>query len=265
MVDDLASLLNRKYLKLRQQYWHVQALVAHFSKRSLPSPRFILFGRGRSGTTVLVNLLNSLPHLQCEGEILHNYVPFPRLHVQGRSARSKASGYGGKILSYQIRDVQTALDAPDTFLQTLNQKDGFRILYLRRKNLLRHALSNIRARHEQFHRKQSERPQQRPALHVDPEHVVEWMDSSKALRDYEHRLLNGLPHLSLTYEEHLKDPPSHQSTVDMVCEYLGIESAPVQTEYQKIAPRSLREGVSNYDVLAEHLATTEYAKYLEET
>jgi hypothetical protein len=91
------------------------------------------------------------------------------------------------------------------------------------------------------------------------------MDSSKALRDYEHLLLKGLPHLSLTYEEHLKDPPSHQSTVDMVCEYLGIESAPVQTEYQKIAPRSLREGVSNYDVLADHLATTEYAKYLEET
>jgi hypothetical protein len=51
----------------------------------------------------------------------------------------------------------------------------------------------------------------------------------------------------------------------MVCEYLGIESAPAQTEYQKIAPRSLREGVSNYDVLAKHLATTEYAKYLEET
>lgn len=264
MADDLLSTLNRQYLKVRQQYRHLQALVAHFSSQSLPVPRFILFGRGRSGTTALVSLLDSLPDLQCDGEVLHNYVPFPRLHVLGRSARGPTSGYGCKILSYQLRDVQTALDTPETFLHTLHEQDGFRVLYLRRANLLRHALSNIRARREGFHQKQSDGPREQTALTVDPEHVVEWMNSSKALRAYERRLLKGIPHLSLTYEEHMQDSSNHQSTVDAVCEYLGIESAPVETEYQKVAPRSLREGVANYDSLAEHIASTEYEKYLDE-
>lgn len=264
MADDLFSILNRQYLKVRQQYRHLQALAAHLSSQSLPVPRFILFGRGRSGTTALVSLLDSLPALQCEGEILHDYVPFPRLHVLGRSAKSALPGYGCKILSYQLRDVQTALETPETFLHTLHEKSGFRVLYLRRKNLLRHALSNIRARREGFHQKQSDGPREHTALTVDPQHVVEWMDSSQALRAYEQRLLKGIPYLSLTYEDHLKDPSVHQATVDKVCEYLGIEPAPVHTEYQKIAPRSLREGVANYDALAEHLASTEYAKYLDE-
>jgi len=262
MIDDLGSTLNRHYLKGRQQYRHLQAWTAYLTGASLPSPRFVLFGRGRSGTSLLISLLDALPALRCEGEILHDYVPFPHAHVLGRCARIRSRGYGCKLLSYQVRDVQTALDAPRTFLRILHHDDGFQVLYLRRTNLLRHALSNIRARRDTFHRTGEEDAPSRPALHVDPEHVVEWMRSSEALAAYEHELLDGVPHLSLTYEDNLRDPEAHQSTVDTVCDYLGIQSAPVETSLQKLAPRSLRAGVHNYDELARHLQNTPYEQYL---
>ena len=264
MVDDLVSALNRQYLKVRQQYRHLQAWTATLARTSLPEPRFVLFGRGRSGTSLLISLLDSLPSLHCEGEILHDYVPFPHTHVLGRSARSHSGGYGFKLLSYQVRDVQTALESPKTVLRTLHHDDGFQVLYLRRTNLLRHALSNIRARRDTFHRTGDAASPSRPALHVDPEHVVEWMRSSEALATYEHALLEDVPHLSLTYEENLRDPDAHQSTVDTVCEYLDIEPAPVETSHQKLAPRSLRAGVANYDELAHHLRATPYEQYLNE-
>lgn len=264
MGDALLSLLNRQYLKVRQQYRHLQACTAYLSGRSAPKTRFILFGRGRSGTTALVSLLDALPSVRCEGEILHDYVPFPYVHVLGRSAWTASPTYGCKILSYQIRDVQRALDAPTNVLKRLHENNGFQVLYLRRTNLLRHALSNIRARREHFHQKEQEASTGGSALHVDPENVIEWMRSSETLREYEHTLLEGVPHLSLTYEEHLRNPATHQSTVNSICEYLNVETAPVDTNYQKVAPPSLQDGVANYRALVQRLDGTPYAKYLDE-
>jgi LPS sulfotransferase NodH len=263
MGGDVLSALNRQYLKVRQQYRHLQACIGHLARRRPPRTRFILFGRGRSGTTALVSLLDALPSVRCEGEILHDYVPFPFVHVRGRSRRARSAGYGCKILSYQLRDVQSAFEAPHTVLRELHHRCEFDLLYLRRTNLLRHALSNIRARRDQFHRQKSD-PTERPPLTVDPDHVVEWMRKSEALQRYEEKLLEGLPYLSLTYEEHMRDPSAHQSTVDLICEYLGLPSAPVETDYKKLAPRSLRTGVSNYETLAQHLETTKYEPFLEE-
>jgi LPS sulfotransferase NodH len=263
VFDALRSALNRRYLVARQQYRHLQALWALHRRAACPEPRFVLFGRGRSGTTALIGMLDDVPALACEGEILHDWVPFPMRHVRGRCARSAGPGYGCKILSYQIRDVQTRLARPEAFLRTLHATHGFRVLYLRRTNLLRHALSNIRARREQFHQKKGDGSAERRALQVDPDRVLEWMRSSEALKQYEERLLENIPHLSLTYEEHIRDAAQHQNTVDGVCSFLGIESAPVESSYEKVAPPSLREGVANYDALARRLQDTPYATYLD--
>lgn len=264
MFDALVSALTQQYLKVRQQYRHAQALWAHRQTGpDVPSnPRFILFGRGRSGTTALLSMLDDVPALHCEGEILHNYVPYPYRHVLGRSARTGAMGYGCKILSYQVRDVQTALEHPEAFIHRLWDEGGFQILYLRRTNLLRHALSNIRARREQFHQKMDGAPAQARALHVDPNRVVGWIRSSEALGTYEEQLLRDVPHLSLTYEEHIRDSEAHQETVDEICSFLGVESVPIESSYEKIAPSSLQAGVANYSELADRLKDTPYQRYL---
>lgn len=263
MFGDLTAFLRRRYLFLRQQYRHTQALWAYLSRRTLPETRFVLFGRGRSGTTALVSMLDEVPALRCEGEVLHNYVPFPRCHVLGRCARCDAEGYGCKILSYQIRDVQSPTEPREDFLRILHKEHGFQLLYLRRTNLLRHALSNIRARRESFHQKKSDPDRETPAMHVDPEHVVEWMQSSEALSDYEHQLLEGLPYLSLTYEADIRNPGDHQATVNAICDFLDVLSTPVESSYRKVAPPSLQENVANYEELARHLKDTKYAPYLD--
>jgi LPS sulfotransferase NodH len=208
-------------------------------------------------------MLDDVPGLQCEGEVLHNYVPFPYRHVWGRAARCSAATYGCKILSYQIKDVQRPPGRRTDFLRTLHREHGFQIIYLRRTNLLRHALSNIRARRDTFHRKKSAPDTEPTALHVDPDHVVEWMEGSQALNDYEHKLLEDVPYLSLTYEEHLHHADDHQATVDLVCDFLGIESGPVESSYRKVAPPSLRDRVANCGELAQRLDGTPYAQYLD--
>lgn len=264
ILDAARTVLRRRYLFARQQFRHLQAGLSYLSGRPLPETRFVLFGRGRSGTTALVSMLNDVPGLRCAGEVLHNYVPFPYRHILGRAAGCTAEAYGCKVLSYQIKDVQRPPGRRENFLHTLHHDHGFQVLYLRRENLVRHALSNIRARRETFHRKKSDPDGEPTALHVNPDRVIGWMQSSQALRRYEETLLTDVPHLSLTYEEHIRHADDHQTTVDLVCDVLGVASGPVESSYRKVAPSTLRDRVANYEELVRRLDGTPYAKYLDE-
>ncbi len=234
--------------------------------RQLSPKRFILFGRGRSGTTTLVSLLNSHPQIVCEGEILALPVFFPHQHVLARCANSGAAVYGCKILSYQVSQVQS-IKSRQAFIHDLYQQ-GFQIIYLKRRNLLQHALSNIRARQFGFHSKTSA-PGAGSAgtpssIAVDPDELLRWMQGSAHLERFEDEALQGVPHLPLVYEDHLADASSHEATAAIVFDFLGLDHVPVSTEYRKVSPESLRDSVANYDELVQALQGTPYAPYLSE-
>lgn len=145
--------MSKQTVKLAiQQLWHY-ALYFRQQPR-LPSQRFAIFGRGRSGSTVLTSLLNAHRHISCEGEILHDRVFFPRLHIDWCASRCQSEVYGFKLLSYQLRDVQP-IGNPARFLRSLYD-GGYQFIYLTRRNLLFHALSNLNARQNKFHHRLQE-------------------------------------------------------------------------------------------------------------
>ena len=120
-----------------------------WKKPSLPANKFVIFGRGRSGSTLLVNLLNNHNKIHCDGEIMHDHLLFPRLYIDLSASRYQSRVYGFKLLSYQLKDVQQIYD-PEKFLLSLYES-GYKFIYLTRRNLLAHALSNINARQKKFH------------------------------------------------------------------------------------------------------------------
>lgn len=229
--------------------------------KTLSRKRFIIFGRGRSGSTALVSLLNGVPGMNCEGEILNQRVLFPQTHVEAQCRNARADIYGCKILSYQLRDVQPILDKTN-FIRRLNNK-GFRIIYLKRENLLYHALSNIRARAFGFHSKKTEQ-RRHGKIEIDLDDLLGWIQKSEALDDYEKLLLEDVPHLPITYEQHLLNPEEHQATADLVCEYLGIAGGHAETNYQKVSPKKLQDSVSNHSEMVEFLKGTPYGRYLDD-
>jgi LPS sulfotransferase NodH len=222
--------------------------------------RFIVFSCGRAGSSTLVSLLNSLPAVYCDSEILFHRTLFPYTHVHATCARSGAQNYGCKILTYQIRDIQPIRNR-ETFLNRL-YNDGFKILYLKRNNLLFYALSNIRARATEFHQRKKDPLKPYIALTVHPEEVVQWIKAGESLAQYEQKLLENVSCLKLIYEEHFQSELNHQSTMDMICDYLGLNSAPVESEYRKVAPESLEEYVVNHKELSDYLQHTDYSHFL---
>lgn len=234
-----------------------------WQKPLLPSNKFVIFGRGRSGSTLLVNLLNSQDKVHCDYEILHDRLLFPRSYIDLCALRCKSRVYGFKLLSYQVRDVQPISD-PEKFLFSLYE-NGYKFIYLTRSNLVAHALSNINASLKQkFHHRSCEGELEYKPILVEIEEVFQRIQYSEELGEYEKKLLKKIPHISITYEENLLDRECHQKTVDKVLELFNLPSNPVKTNLVKLMPLELSKMVENYEELIQAIKKSKYAHFIKD-
>ncbi|MEF8817619.1 MAG: Nodulation protein H [Salinibacter sp.] len=226
-----------------------------------PETRFVLFARGRSGTTLLLSMLNAHPAVEADGEILRRRALRPLRLVKQCKAQTQAPVYGFKLLSYQLRSLQTHLSDRRAFLEALVEQ-GYRVLYLRRRNLLRHALSGLYAEHRRRWHQTDTDATDRPAIRVRRDDLFRWLDGSAQLRRFEQEVLDGLPHLSLTYEEHLEDPARHADTLHRTTDRLDLDPIAPDTSLRKTTPRRLSDLATNPDDVRRWVAASPYARFL---
>jgi LPS sulfotransferase NodH len=226
-----------------------------------PDRRFVIFGPGRCGSSLLVSLLNSHPSVHCDGELLHDPILAKILYIDCRALIAPGEIYGFKLLTYQLRSVQRIRD-PGGFLRRLFDR-GYGFLYLSRRDTLRHALSNLYARRRGvFHHHVEDGVVNAQKVYIDPEELTTWMRWREKTSQFELRLLDDIPHLSLVYEADLLESESHQHTVDRISQYLGIPSADVQATYAKVTPSNLIDFVDNYDEIVRSVEKTEFKRFL---
>ena len=222
-------------------------LLLHREKK----PGFIVFAQGRSGSTLLEDLLSSHPKINRAREVLGK---LPRrqnlfLWAEAQSRRSAKEIWGFKAKIYQISDNQRT--DPARFLQTLRQH-GWKIIYLRRRNLVSQGVSNfVRVRRGQPHKKND--ADETVHLHIDPDALVEFIRKKEKYLQLEANALAGIPHKCLVYEDHLMNAQDHQKTADELFAWLGVSSVPVRTKLRKITPTGLQDVIENYDEVAQAL------------
>ena len=220
--------------------------------------KFVIFGRGRSGSTVLVSLLNSLPDIYCDGEIYHNKVFFPKIHMKRKCYQSQSKIYGFKFLTYQLLRYPDKFQIP--FLEYL-LRNNYRVIYLKRKNLLMHAISNIRAREFGFHNK-TNNDREKKKIYIEIHELFKWLQGSEKQAIKEELLLKKIPHLKIIYEENLENTKNHQQTMDIICEFLNINKGKVKTEYKKVSPSKIENSIENFEEISKKLKNTTFEKYL---
>lgn len=234
-----------------------------------PAQRFVIFSRGRSGTTLLVNLVGHNPDVYCDGEILRHWKYFPEAYVlkRMRDAQSKwpFKAYGFKLLSYQLDEV-LHLRRERAMAEWL-QRNGFRMIYVLRRNLLRLAFSNIWARHYGFHsaKNRAERhpDKARTPIVVEQEDLMWWLHGlTRKYRD-ERAFLDGSPHLEIVYEDDLAEPEQWEPTMNRFFDYIGVDRAPVETTFKRTTPETLDQIVANHEDVRAWLAGTEFEAHLE--
>lgn len=230
---------------------------------SLSEKRFVIFGNGRSGSTLLVNLLNSSDKVYCDGEILNRAsVIFPNLFIKVQASLCLKSVYGFKLLDYQLKQLQKIKD-PDKFIVNLH-KEGWKFVYLTRRNKLNYALSILNALNRQgFHHRDNDGELTREKLKVDIDKVLYWIREGEAHTQHWDDVLRRIPHIKLTYEDNLRDSRFHQDTANQVFDFLGLTRCDVESNLVKLMPSDPLQMIDNRQDLVRVLEMTEYARFLE--
>lgn len=218
--------------------------------------RFVVFARGRSGSTLLADLLNCLPGVFCDREILNRPVLRPRLWIESQRRVHPGLHYGFKVKIYQLTDAQHMRE-PGRLIRDLHG-DGWKVIYLYRRDLVRQIVSSFilaRDTSANTHYTVQQTPERRP-IHVKPAVALAGIKARADLQAQELRILEGLDRLEIVYEDDLIDPPHQQATLDRVAAHIGVATATATTQRQRINIGRLSELVENYDELADILVGT---------
>jgi len=123
--------------------------------RARRSAGFCILTSGRTGSYLLVELLDSQPKIRCDGEIFAAWRDFPVRLVKGRQKAVRLRGaqaYGFKINTLFLSARFLAASPKRGGLELIRhlRDDGVMFLHLRRRNLMRQAVSTMRGEDHGF-------------------------------------------------------------------------------------------------------------------
>jgi hypothetical protein len=231
------------------------------SRWATPERQFVVVTAGRTGSELLVSLLDSHPLILCDSEILAERRSFPSQILKGRLAIAglrSCQAYGFKLLGTHFRYFQ--LGPPETCLRHLHEC-GWQIILLERSDLLQQAISHLRAAGTRYHYHRGDAVTFSPMV-IDPMAVVATMFILEEDIDFLRSALTDVPHLRLVYEDHLGRPDQQQQTIERICSQLGVRTAPATSDLVKITPHSTADQVVNFRELANALTGTRYENYI---
>ncbi len=225
-----------------------------------PIKKFLIYGFPRSGSTLLVSLLDAHPDIHCEGELLIHPLFDPRRYIDCNASICRKEIFGFKLLVDHFETQN--IESPATFLSSLVQS-GYLIINLVRRNLFRAALSSLYASFiGKTHIKKTDGEIRRIPMHVDPTVLLRKIKRFEDL-EYNHSIsLKDFTYQTICYEDDLLTKSKQQATVDRICEYLRIASAPVDTNILRTTSDDVEDFVENYAEISASLENSEYERFL---
>lgn len=236
-------------------------LKAVSTSKSQPANKFVIFTSGRSGSTLLVDFINSNPKVQCDGEHLKRRVANPIGLLRLFERQSQQDTYGFKLLSYQLLNVQTGIKDKAAFFKRLLQQEGYKLIYLERENRVKQALSIIHGLHSgRWHNKGKRK--QTMTFELDPAIFYKFLEELAILEQFEHQIIAPYPHLHLVYERDLQDAAQHVAAMQKVSDYIGVEMTMPQSKLRRVSPPKLDELITNKQALINCLKNTPNERYI---
>jgi LPS sulfotransferase NodH len=237
-------------------------LLYPFAPKSRPQKKFVIFTVGRSGSTLLVSLLHSHASIFCDDELFRRKLFSPLCYLKVKERLNKKNAYGFKLNTYHFR-VQKIPD-PAFLLKSIVDM-GYVIISLERRNLLRQVISHMHAvQTDQFHLRGAESRRKPGQINIDIHQLEQELNLFEGYQALQYKLLEPYSYLRIIYEDDLLISSQHQSTVDRVCNFLGIPAAKVVSNLKKTTPTDLSHLVVNYSQVEKYLETTKYAGQLDE-
>jgi len=235
----------------------------------LNNNNFIIFGQGRSGSTLLRTLLNCHPRVVCELELLshkrlskkhpviqHVIFPFPIQYLYLKVTFAKSDVFGFKLF------METRENA-EHVLKKLYLKN-WKVIYIQRKNIIKQSISLYIGRQTQQWVRRPSRPSPTEIYHIEPQELKKIIDQNISYLKQEKKLLENMDHLHVVYEEDLFYSDDWQRTADRIFSFLGISSVDVSSKNVITDLRTDAERIDNFDEIIQFLECNGYSAQVKE-
>jgi len=228
---------------------------------------FVILFIGRSGSSHLQSLLGSHPDVNCFDEVFNEKsregrfqgVEAVEAHLTEMYSRPETAA------GFQFKYPKQPALFPEVTRWLGARRSEVRVIQLRRNNRLKGAISlqnwkKIRAATAAANLRADSTYELQPLkLDIDAaiarmrDHERADIECASMAEQFEHSHL-------LTYEELCSDPAS---VVSDLLSFLGVDKRPLVSDLRKATTDDMRTALANYDEVAERLAGTKYAKYLD--
>lgn len=175
-----------------------------------------------------------------------------------RIPQKKIYGYKAKLpqLELQYKD--------DEKLKQVFLSDEIKIVYLRRRNYFRQAISVIIGRRRNKWHDRKESPLAGKKFQIDCNELLERMRWIEFYEEKERKILEDADYLFVSYEDDLLSPQNHQETSNKVFQYLGVNTVPVETNFFKTTSSKLSDFIENHEEVIDVFRQTKYADLLDD-
>ena len=226
----------------------------HYSSTmSQPSHRFVLFGSEFSGGRMVIDLLRQvagpLPETWQVESMLERRHFFPLRHIQRHAMACPNYLFGFKLSAVDLM-MTYGMGEPHRFVELLYNQ-GYKLIHLQRRDLMRHAIAILKA--------------QRPgSRRVDPQALLVTLKQLDDQRIAEAAIIAQVPHLTITYETDLLDPNVHNMTAQRLCRFLSLQPKQPTHHSMKLVHQQISNLIDNYDEVHATLKQSDYAYVLTE-
>jgi len=261
------ELFDIKYLIKTQFFGYARELQlntkALLKDRHQPEKKFLILSTGRSGSTLLINFLNSSPNVHCEGELLRSKNIAPKRVIRLSEQACPKQVFGFKLLTYQLLQLQPSISSKKEFLSGLIA-DGYKIIYLERKNSLLQAFSIIYAMQRNIWHYKNESTVEHSKITLDPKKLATVIQECEKFKVLESTLLENLPYLYINYEEDLQPKEKIFSTLQKLETHLGVPLQEPVISLKKVTPKKLSSFLNNYKEISNFiLSQKQYEQFTE--
>ena len=231
-------------------------------RQVLPPVRFMLVTTGRSGSKLLVDLLNSHPQVICDFELLHDRQPNPLLHLARRAAVAGAAG--ARAWGFSLHPphlVRQGVADQSAWIDRVHNQ-GVRLISLIRGNPVAYAVSALVARESEIWHTYGDEDEERESVTLDLDRFVRYMAHIESDIWRTHALVDARGHIALTYEHDLADSDVQQATLDRLFTFLDLDPHPLKAATAR-RRTPYPELVANWDEIERLVTGSRWEPYLE--
>ncbi|MDF1719914.1 MAG: hypothetical protein P1U65_04490 [Minwuia sp.] len=212
-------MIGKFLLHSKRRVIDIHDLVKFCISRRVNQKKFVVFGPGRTGSTLFISICESHSRIKCDGELLEYRRAFGRILPAARARKVFPSLYGFKLKHFHL-SIQGIEDESD-FVNKL-YSDGWSFVFLHRGKIGKQAISLQLARARNiWHVKNQENL---AYVDIDPHETLRLAGEMLKSHEIYKGLLKDIPYFEVSYEDHLINENARKVIFAEFAEFLGVEN-----------------------------------------